>query len=132
MKYDEFMGAVKKRIGAEDRVEAERTALAVLQALSDRLTGDEAEDLLSQLPARLKESIIVTEPATRLTPNEFVELIANALEITPEEARRRVAGVFSVLREAVTPGELHDVLVQLPSGYFELLEEYEGVSGRSR
>jgi uncharacterized protein (DUF2267 family) len=91
--------------------------------LADRLTGDEAKDLLSQLPEPLKESITVTEPATRLTANEFVEIVANGLEISPEEARRRIHAVFTTLRDAITPGELHDVLVQLPSGYIEFLLE---------
>jgi uncharacterized protein (DUF2267 family) len=35
--------------------------------------------------------------------------------------QERIRAVFSVLKEAVTPGELHDVIVQLPSGYFEIL-----------
>jgi uncharacterized protein (DUF2267 family) len=32
-----------------------------------------------------------------------------------------VRAVFDVLQEAVTPGEFHDVLVQLPSGFAELV-----------
>ena len=33
--------------------------ITVLQELCDRLTGDEAYDLLAQLPARLKTAVIV-------------------------------------------------------------------------
>jgi uncharacterized protein (DUF2267 family) len=45
MQNDEFVEKVAERAGLE-RNEAERTSVAVLQALCDRLTGDDAHDLL--------------------------------------------------------------------------------------
>jgi uncharacterized protein (DUF2267 family) len=50
-----------------------------------------------------------------------VERVARELEVSPEEAHRRVRGVFAVLREAVTPGEFEDVLSQLDREYAELI-----------
>jgi uncharacterized protein (DUF2267 family) len=47
--------------------------------------------------------------------------VAIELKVTPDEAHEIVHGVFAVLRQAVTPGELEDVLAQLPSGYARLL-----------
>jgi uncharacterized protein (DUF2267 family) len=41
--------------------------------------------------------------------------------VTPDGARKLIQAVFETLREAITPGEFHDILVQLPSGYIELL-----------
>jgi len=52
MKYEEFLQVVEERRELEHE-EAERTAVTVLQALCDPLTGDEAFDLLAQLPAPL-------------------------------------------------------------------------------
>ena len=123
MKYDKLLKEVRVRAQIDDRDEAERTVLFVLQALCDRLTGEEADDLLAQLPAPLKDAIHVTETATRWSANEFVELIAGELGISTDEARKRIRAVFEVLAEAVTPGEFHDVLSQLPSGFLELLVE---------
>jgi uncharacterized protein (DUF2267 family) len=120
VKYDKFLREVRDRAGI-DREEAERTTVTVLQVLAERLTGEEAEDLLAQLPEPLKSTIVVSEPATRMPANDFVERVASELQISPEEARERISAVFSVLRDAVTPGEFHDVLVQLESGYMELL-----------
>jgi uncharacterized protein (DUF2267 family) len=121
MKYHEFLKAVEERTGIVDRQEAERTAIAVLQALSDRLTGGEADDLLAQLPEPLKSTIRVTEKADPMKPDEFVDRIARELKVPEEEARDRVRGVFGALREAVTPGEFEDVLSQLDREYAELL-----------
>jgi uncharacterized protein (DUF2267 family) len=131
MKYDEFIKRVRDRAGIADREEAEQTAFAVVQAIVDRLTGDEARDMLSQLPAPLKSSVTVTETVNRMTANEFVERIAGELGVPPEEARTRVQAVFDTLHEALTPGQFHDVLVQLPSGYLELLTRRSAPAGQA-
>jgi uncharacterized protein (DUF2267 family) len=121
MKYDMFLATVEERAGIEDREEAERTAFAVLQALADRLTGGEADDLLAQLPEPLKSTITVIEEADPMDPDEFVDRVARELRLPPEEARDRVRAVFGALREAVTPGEFEDVLSQLDREYADLL-----------
>ena len=119
MKYDEMVARLSKETGM-GREEAEETLLFVLQALVDRLTGDEADDLISQLPAELKMAITATPEAEPMTSTEFVGLVAGELGVDDDEARRRINAVFHVLKDAVTPGEYHDVLVQLPSGIAEL------------
>jgi uncharacterized protein (DUF2267 family) len=119
MKYDEMIGRLRKEAGLE-REEAERTLLFVLQSLVDRITGEEADDLVSQLPQELKMAITITPDAEPMASTEFVTLVAGELGVDEEEARRRINAVFHVLKDAVTPGEYHDVLVQLPSGIAEL------------
>ncbi len=121
MQYDEFLHAVEERTGIIDLADAERTAVAVLEALCDRLTGDEAHDLLAQLPARLKKSVTVTLAPMRMTPDEFVNRIARERRVPPEEARNRVRGVFGAIREAISWGEFQDVLEQLDPEYADLL-----------
>lgn len=121
MKYGDFVDRVAERAGLSDRAEAERTVVAVLQELCDRITGDEAWDLLAQLPAQLKEAVIISPAAVPLTADEFVERVARELELSPEEAPNRVRAVFGTLREAVSWGELEDVLAQLDPEYADLL-----------
>lgn len=121
MKYDEFLKTVEQRAGISDRGDAERTSVAVLQNLCDRLTGDEARDLLAQLPYQLKTAAIVSPTAQWISSEEFVDRVARSLEITPEEARSRVRAVLGTIREAVTPGEFDDVLAQLDPEYADLL-----------
>jgi uncharacterized protein (DUF2267 family) len=121
MKYDDFLKRVGERTGATSPDEAEQTAMTVLQVLSERLAGGEPKDLLSQLPKELKEQVLPVPEAEPLDPDEFVERVASELGISTEEARERVRGVFDVLRDAVTPGELEDVLSQLDREYAELI-----------
>ena len=121
MKYDEFVDRVAQRAGISDRAEAERTAVVVLQELCDRITGDEAWDLLAQLPAQLKQAVIISPAALPLPADEFVDRVASALDVPFDEAKERVRAVFATLREAVSWGELADVLAQLEPDYADLL-----------
>jgi uncharacterized protein (DUF2267 family) len=53
--------------------------------------------------------------------DEFVERVAQLLDVEHEEARKRIRAVFGVLRQAVTWGELEDVILQLDPEYADLL-----------
>jgi uncharacterized protein (DUF2267 family) len=121
VKYEEFIDRVAERAEIDDRDQAERTTIVVLQELCDRITGDEAWDLLAQLPAQLKEALIISPAALPLPADEFVERVARELDLSAEEARTRVRAVFGTLREAVSWGELEDVVSQLDPDYADLL-----------
>ena len=112
---------VMERTEIDDRYEAERTLHAVLQTLCDRLTGDEADDLLAQLPHEVKTAVTITTAARPMSADEFVALAAERMKVDPERARRRIRAVFGVLREAVTLGEFDDVLAQLDPEYADLI-----------
>jgi uncharacterized protein (DUF2267 family) len=121
MRYDEFLKHLEQHAGMEDRTEAARTAAVVLQALSDRLAGGEADDLLAQLPAELKRQVTPVATSVPMDPDEFVERVAADLGLPEDAARERVRAVFATLREAVTPGEWDDVMSQLDRKYAELV-----------
>jgi uncharacterized protein (DUF2267 family) len=121
VKYTDFIRAVGKRAGVADRFEAEKTSVAVLQALADRLTGKEADDLLAQLPSMFRELVVVSPSALPISADDFVDTVASSLGVSREEARSRTRAVFATLREAVTLGEFRDVLEQLDPEYADLL-----------
>jgi uncharacterized protein (DUF2267 family) len=121
MKYDEFIREVQERGGIEERDDAECATIEVLQELVDRLTGDEAHDLLSQLPGELQRAVIVSPSPLPITYDEFVDRVAQELEISRDEARVRIRAVLGTLREAVSWGEFQDVLEQLDPEYADLL-----------
>ena len=121
MKFEEFIRKVGERAGIPDRFEAEKTSVVVVQALCDRLTGKEANDMLAQLPAMFKDMVVVSPAALPIAIDDFVGRVAEELGIPPDEARSRIRAVFATLREAVTPGEFQDVLEQLDPEYADLL-----------
>ena len=55
MKYDEFIKHVQTVAQLNSRQEAERAMRATLETIKQRIVGDEAKDLASQLPKELAE-----------------------------------------------------------------------------
>ena len=121
MQFTDFIRNVAERAGIGDRFEAEKTSVVVLQALCDRLSGKEANDLLAQLPAMFKELVVVSPSAQQIPCEEFVRRVADELKVEPDEARNRIRAVFATLRQAVTWGELRDVVEELDPEYVDLL-----------
>jgi uncharacterized protein (DUF2267 family) len=121
VKFEEFIRKVGTHAGIADRFEAEKTAVVVLQHLCDRLPGKEANDMLSQLSAMFRELVVVSPSPLPISEEIFVNRVADELGVTRDEARRRIRGVFAVLRESLTRGEFEDVLEQLDPEYADLL-----------
>jgi uncharacterized protein (DUF2267 family) len=121
MNYDEIVERVQERAGIADRSEAEGTTIEVLQELCDRLSGEEARDLLAQLPGELQHAVIVSPSPLPISRDEFVANIARELGISEDESLRRVRSVVSTLREAVSWGEFQDVLEELDPQYADFV-----------
>ena len=121
MRYQEFIENVRERAGLTDPCEADRTSMAVLQALCDRRRGEESTDLLAELPALLQMSVCMSLPAQPLSVDDLVERVAQDLAVSPDEARSRICAVVRTMREAGTHTEFDDVLVQLDPDYADLV-----------
>jgi uncharacterized protein (DUF2267 family) len=120
MKEHEIIAAVRRTAGLADRESAERAVKATLSVLGQRLAGGEPHDLASQLPPGLAEALPDEGPGERFGIDEFYRRVAEAEGGSPETAREHARAVAAVLKAAVTPGELEDVLAQLPDEYHEL------------
>ena len=123
MQYQEFLQRVQEQINATEPATqtqraAEQAITATLQTLSERLTGGEATDLAAQLPEELKAPLERSaEEAERFSLEEFYERVAEREGVDLETARNDASAVMSVLRLAVTPGQLDDLMAQLPSEF---------------
>jgi uncharacterized protein (DUF2267 family) len=121
VKYDRMVKGVDERAGLGDWAEAERTLRVVVQALADRVLGDEADDLRAQLPEPLKSEITVSPQADPMNAQEFVQRVAGDLSLQEDEARDRARAVFATLHEAVSEGEWEEVVGQLDRNYAGLI-----------
>jgi uncharacterized protein (DUF2267 family) len=93
---------------------------AVLRALRDRLTPDEAAQAAAQLPRELKRLWASGRPALRqpikLHRREFFERVrVDAGLKSLNQAEMVTDAVFAALKEHLSPGEASDVLAQLPA-----------------
>lgn len=113
---------VYSRVGIEADLEtmadARQATRAVLQALRDRLTPDEARQAAAQLPAELKRLWAVEDRPARplkLHRGAFYERVRRAAELpTLRKAELVTDAVFAALKEQLSEGEADDILTQLP------------------
>lgn len=129
MKTDEFYAKVRDRGNYESAAEAERVTNTVLGLLGRRLAGGEAKDLAAQLPPEVQQPLLV-EPSEGSAGGasggqgfgveEFLARAASELDATTETAKWDVSAVLTTVAEAITGGELNQVLTQLQPGYAEL------------
>jgi uncharacterized protein (DUF2267 family) len=118
VRYDEFVTKVHERGEYADREEAERMTLAVLTVLARRLDPGEVKDLASQLPGGAAGALIsALGPPEAFGVREFLGRVAAATGASGQTAEWDASAVLSTVAEAISGGELNDVLTQLPSGY---------------
>ncbi len=107
---------------------AKHATAAVFHALRDRLTPDEADHVVAQLPLHLKTVWDEGEKPERrplkMNRDEFFELVRRETGLTSiREARWMTLAVFAGLKRQLSPGEAGDVLAQLPKDLKEVWVE---------
>jgi uncharacterized protein (DUF2267 family) len=115
---------IYSRVGIEadlDSVaEARQVTGAVLRALRDRLTSEEAEQASAQLPTELKVLWHAGPPPpsrpVRMHRREFYSRVMMEGGL-PSMRKAEIAtdAVFAALKDQISQGECDDILAQLPS-----------------
>lgn len=123
-----WLKGVMEELGTEDRHRAYMALRAVLHALRDRLTVEEAAQLAAELPMLLRGLYYegwdpTGKPLKERHKEAFLAHVARELKtpsgpaLDPEAAAR---AVFKVLKGKVSEGEVRDVLNLLPKELREL------------
>ena len=112
----------------DDEAAALSALRAVLHQLRDRLTPEEAIDLAAQLPLIVRGIYFeawrpVRTPQKLHTREEFIGGVAHKLHPYPIAAEAAVRDVFALLTHHCDPGEIADVVDQLPTEIKELWPE---------
>jgi len=122
MKYDEFIKHVQSVAQLDSRQAAEQATRATLETIAERIVGDEASQLAAQLPAELGQSLRghEGENGNFFSLQEFYRRVSQKAGVEPVAAAMQVRAVFTVLNQAVTPGEFADVKANFSDDYSEL------------
>ena len=112
----------------DDEAAALSALRAVLHQLRDRLTPEEAIDLAAQLPLIVRGIYFeawrpVRTPQKLHTREEFIGGVAHKLRPHPIAAEAAVRDEFALLAHHCDPGEIADVVDQLPTEIKELWPE---------
>jgi uncharacterized protein (DUF2267 family) len=116
MNYDEFVGKVRER-AALSGMGAVNAIRATLMTLGERLYGSEPGHLAAQLPHEFTNYLTIPEVDREYTLEEFYQRVAELDDIKYEKAVRNAQVVIHTMVEAVSDGEIEDVLSQLPDEY---------------
>ena len=120
-KTHQFINDVASQISVEDKHLVFMGINAVLHSLRDRIPLEEAAQLGSQFPVMLAGFYYqgwkpAATPTKERSVSAFVEKVEENLPIDdyPVETKKLISGVFAVLSEWVTEGEVIDVANMLP------------------
>lgn len=131
MTYDEFVGQVQHRARLASTGDAVHIIHATLLTLGERLYGDEADNLASQLPLEIGAYLREAQLRDNLSLKMFYMRVALREGAEIRDAVYHAKSVISVIIDAVSPGELADARAQLPDEYKELFH-WEGLGGEQR
>ncbi|MFE0918590.1 DUF2267 domain-containing protein [Streptomyces nigra] len=119
MKYDGFLAHVRERGEYRDQNEAADVTSAVLEVLAQRISPGEVKDLASQMPGPLGQVLHQAMPpqAQSFGIEEFHRRVAERTDARPRTAQWDASAVLTTVADAVTGGELNQIISQLPSSY---------------
>jgi uncharacterized protein (DUF2267 family) len=126
MTFDQFVGQVqhKARLGSQGA--AVRAIQATLQTLAERLNDGESKDLAAQLPREFAIYLQTPEHGVRMSLDEFFHKVSEREQENLPDSVYHTRVVMEVLQEAVSDGEIADVLAQLPPEWAVLFAGSEG------
>lgn len=122
MKYDEFIKHVQSVAQIDSREQTQRVTRATLETIKERIVGDEAKDLAAQLPEEIAQYLRGREGENgqHFKLQEFIERVSKKAGVESTDAIMHVRAVFTVLQNAVSPGEFADFKHNFSDDYAEL------------
>jgi uncharacterized protein (DUF2267 family) len=123
MQYDEFIAHVQQRGGFASQEEAVQATHATLETLGERLSRVETRQFATQLPKELRTYFLQRPGSQLFDLEEFFHRVSAREGVRWQQAVAHARAVLAVLREAVSPGEMEDVRIELAPGFDALFEE---------
>lgn len=119
MQTTEFIQTVRERADYADDDQARGAAQATLTTLGQMKLKGEIDDTADQLPREMAELLFNADAEPeKYSAAQFVERVRAALELnSTEDAANAVRAVLSTLADALTPGQMGDLMGQLPDQY---------------
>lgn len=122
------LGRFLRRLTEAAKLESRAQAIVlldlVLTHLVRRLTPDEADDFIAQLPSLLQPKLRnnLVGPDKEITSQSVQQEVARRLDVDASRASELIAAVWKTVGQVVSRGELEDVLRQLPGDFRTALD----------
>jgi uncharacterized protein (DUF2267 family) len=122
MEVTELYDRIVARLPDHFEVDPQTLTHAVLAALADRLSADEAAELGAELPDELGDLLLGAAGDGKLARDEFIEDLASRLDLDDDDAEAGASAVLVSLRELLEPVvSIEQVLETLPPDLAQLM-----------
>jgi CBS-domain-containing membrane protein/uncharacterized protein (DUF2267 family) len=113
-----LLNEVRAETGLEDPEQSRIALDIVLASLVQRLTQQEANDLITQLPSLLQPGLraLPTGPDKAIDEASIEAKLSAQLDVDSSEAARILAVIAGIIAGSISEGQAEDVRGQLPSG----------------
>lgn len=125
MQYDDLLILVQERANLGSRAAADAITRATLETLAERIQGDSANNLASQLPRELAV-LMQRQPGTtgeQFPVDEFTRRVADRANIESDQAILQLRVVLEAVRAAISEGATNHLWAELPGEYLSLFQE---------
>lgn len=114
--YGRMVNQLQADAGFETAEQTEIALEVVLSSLVRRLTPEEANDLLSQLPSLLKPKLLSLPPGPdkTITRESIEEELVQRLGVDKKRVAEILAAIGTSISQSVSSGQIEDVQSQLP------------------
>lgn len=132
-----WINDLDERLGWNNKPRAYRLLKAVLHALRDWLQINAAVDLAAQIPTPLRGAYYeqwqpAAVPGRKRTKADFLARVEQSFEADPlPHTGQAVIGVFELLSERITAGEIDDVRRALPADLRDFWPERYVAAGKT-
>jgi uncharacterized protein (DUF2267 family) len=122
MEMEELYQRVAARLPEGFQAEPRALTHAVLVALADRLSPEEAAELGAELPDELGDLLATASGDGQLTRDDLIEDLAARLDLDDDDAEAGASAVLISLREYLEPVvSIEQVLETLPPDLAQLM-----------
>jgi uncharacterized protein (DUF2267 family) len=99
-----------------DRTRSERSLFLVTCMLCRRLTPEEAQHLIAQLPSKLQPRLdeCLNGPDRAVTAQAIKDELGRGLGLDPQGASETLRSIFRIISDSVAAGQIDEVRGQLP------------------
>lgn len=115
--YREFLSYLQYRTELDSQEEVETAIECVMGPILQRLTANEANDFIAQLPSLLQPTLrpYATGPDTSITYSSILDDMARRMDIDEEEAKRLFETIAFETFVSISEGEAQEAQAQLPT-----------------
>lgn len=128
MQMHEFVGRVQNAARVPSMEAAINATRATLETLAERLGADESRHLAAQLPDEIGRYLDANEAVPEdFSSDEFLKRISAREGVDLPVSVFHARAVLDTLQQAVSVGQIRDVLERLPADYARL---FAGTTGK--